>query len=211
MGASPRIIKRYANRKLYDTRDSRYVTLDQISDMIRDGEDVKVIDNSTKEDLTSVTLAQIVFEEEKRKKSFLPLGALRKIIQSGGESLQDFVSQLSEFPGRVFRRDDDAKEEGAGPPEPASPPEPDAATAGDGKNHDPTGMLREFVDGVQATFDGWHKRLDANINAALETVSPLAPLQKELERLRERIAELEGKLSEIEQSGPDEGPIDGAP
>ena len=80
-----RIIKRYANRKLYDTEHSRYVTLDQISEMIRAGDDVKIVDNKTKEDLTTVTLAQIIFEEEKKQRSFLPLGAMRNIIQSGGE------------------------------------------------------------------------------------------------------------------------------
>src|SRR5215475_6691233 len=80
-----RIIKRYANRKLYDTEHSRYVTLDQISEMIRNGDDVKIVDNKTKEDLTSVTLAQIIFEEEKKQRSFLPLTAMRNIIQNGGE------------------------------------------------------------------------------------------------------------------------------
>src|SRR6059036_2249078 len=80
-----RIIKRYANRKLYDTEHSRYVTLEQISEMIRHGDDVKIVDNKTKEDLTTVTLAQIIFEEEKKQRSFLPLGAMRNIIQSGGQ------------------------------------------------------------------------------------------------------------------------------
>ena len=80
-----RVIKRYANRKLYDTMHSRYVTLEQIADMVREGEDVRIVDNTTKEDLTSVTLAQIILEEEKRKKSFLPLAAMRHIIQSGGD------------------------------------------------------------------------------------------------------------------------------
>src|SRR6185312_5630363 len=52
---------------------------------IRNGDDVKIVDNKTKEDLTTVTLAQIIFEEEKKQRSFLPLGAMRNIIQSGGE------------------------------------------------------------------------------------------------------------------------------
>src|SRR6186713_2345053 len=88
-----RVIKRYANRKLYDTQHSRYVTLDQIAAMIRTGDDVKIVDNKTKEDLTSVTLAQIIFEEEKKQKSFLPLQAMRNIIQSGGESISQLVTQ----------------------------------------------------------------------------------------------------------------------
>src|SRR5580765_1283269 len=100
-----RIIKRYANRKLYDTEHSRYVTLDQISEMIRAGDDVKIVDNKTKEDLTTVTLAQIIFEEEKKQRSFLPLGAMRNIIQSGGEWFAEAQRRVqSILPGK--RRDD---------------------------------------------------------------------------------------------------------
>ena len=64
-----RVIKRYSNRKLYDTKDSRYVTLLQIAEMVRGGEEVQIIDNNTKEDLTEVTLAQIIYEEQKQKAS----------------------------------------------------------------------------------------------------------------------------------------------
>src|ERR1700704_4263184 len=101
-----RIIKRYANRKLYDTEHSRYVTLDQISEMIRNGDDVKIVDNKTKEDLTTVTLAQIIFEEEKKQRSFLPLAAMRNIIQSGGAWFAEAQRRVqSILPGK--RRDDD--------------------------------------------------------------------------------------------------------
>src|SRR5260370_11246782 len=82
----PKVIKRYTNRKLYDTVESRYVTLDEIAQMIKAGAEVKIIDNRTKEDLTSVTLAQIIFEEEK-KRSQMPLGVLREIIRHGGEAV----------------------------------------------------------------------------------------------------------------------------
>ena len=78
----PRVIKRYANRKMYDTLKSRYVTLDQIAEMVREGEDVRIVDNNSKEDLTSITLAQIIFEEEKRGPR-LPVEGLRRIIRSG--------------------------------------------------------------------------------------------------------------------------------
>src|SRR6185436_288272 len=102
-----RIIKRYANRKLYDTEHSRYVTLDQISEMIRNGDDVKIVDNKTKEDLTTVTLAQIIFEEEKKQRSFLPLGAMRNIIQNGGEWFAEVQRKVqSILPGK--RKDAEA-------------------------------------------------------------------------------------------------------
>src|SRR4029078_9600251 len=77
-----RTIKRYANRKLYDTRDSRYVTLDHIAAMVRAGDDVRVVENTTRADLTTATLAQIIFEEEK-KAPRLSVAGLRTIIHGG--------------------------------------------------------------------------------------------------------------------------------
>jgi len=71
------IIKRYQNRKLYDTSDSCYVTLEDIGEMIRIGKEIKVIDNKSGEDLTAVTLAQIIFEAQKRKTSVLPESLLK--------------------------------------------------------------------------------------------------------------------------------------
>src|SRR5512134_3461192 len=114
--ADTRVIKRYANRKLYDTQRSKYVTLDQIADMIRGGEDVKIVDNNSKEDLTTVTLAQIIFEEEKKQKSFLPLNAMKNIIQSGGERIEELVSQAQKRVSGVFSRKNPEKANGEGEP-----------------------------------------------------------------------------------------------
>ncbi len=77
-----RVIKRYSNRKLYDTHDSRYVTLEQLADLVRQGEEIRVVDKSTEKDLTSATLAQIIFEEEKRTPK-LPIERLKQIIRVG--------------------------------------------------------------------------------------------------------------------------------
>ena len=77
-----RTIKRYSNRKLYDTTDSRYVTLQQIAQMIRNGDEIRVTDKTTQQDLTTATLAQIIFEEEKRAPK-LPVEGLRRIIRTG--------------------------------------------------------------------------------------------------------------------------------
>ena len=88
----PKVIKRYTNRKLYDTVESRYVTLDEIAAMIKEGVEVRIVDNRTKEDLTSVTLAQIIFEEEK-KKNQMPLAVLREIIRHPGESISGFIQK----------------------------------------------------------------------------------------------------------------------
>ena len=190
-----RIIKRYTNRKLYDTHESRYVTLEQIAEMIRLGEDVKVVDNNSKEDLTSVTLAQIIFEEEKKQRSFLPLSVLQNIVQSSGESLSDFMNQLSESAervGRVFRSDESSKEIGEEGEEQEAPPE--------APRDDPSGRFHDIMERVNSTVEDWQKRLDANLHQTLESMSPLAPLQKEISTLRDRIVELEQKLGQVEDS-----------
>jgi polyhydroxyalkanoate synthesis repressor PhaR len=92
-----KVIKRYSNRKLYDTERSKYVTLDEIARMIKAGDEVTIIDNESKEDLTSVTLTQIIFEEEKRE-SRMPLAMLRNLIQTGGETLQEFFDRSVKAP-----------------------------------------------------------------------------------------------------------------
>jgi polyhydroxyalkanoate synthesis repressor PhaR len=77
-----RLIRRYANRKLYDTKESRYVTLDQVADFVRAGEEIRVLDNATARDVTAAKLAQIIFEEEKRQ-ARVPVEQLRQIIRDG--------------------------------------------------------------------------------------------------------------------------------
>src|SRR5215472_12118063 len=82
-----RMIKRYSNRKLYDTKDSRYVTLLQIAELLREGEEVQIIDNATKEDLTEITLTQIIYEEQKVNSRGVPLQALKELIHSRTEKV----------------------------------------------------------------------------------------------------------------------------
>jgi len=93
-----KIIKRYQNRKLYDTQQSCYVTLDDIAKMIRNNEEVKVIDNKTKNDITASTLTQIVFESEKKASQYAPLFTLREIIQHANGSISSYLAKLGAFP-----------------------------------------------------------------------------------------------------------------
>jgi polyhydroxyalkanoate synthesis repressor PhaR len=80
------LIKRYPNRKLYNTEAKRYITLDSIADLIRDGYDVEVRDHETSEDLTGITLSQIIFEREKKDSSYLPNTLLTNLIRAGGDT-----------------------------------------------------------------------------------------------------------------------------
>ena len=98
-----KIIKRYQNRKLYDTTDSCYVTLEDIGEMIKMGDEVQIIDNQTKEDLTAVTLAQIIYEEQKKRTHVLPLSTFRQIIQSSGDTIKEFVNKAVESGGREIQ------------------------------------------------------------------------------------------------------------
>ncbi len=86
------VIKRYSNRKLYDTQESRYVTLDEIEEMIRAGKGVSVVDAASGEDLTSVTLTQIILENERSHRGSLPSAFLHQLIKHG-EAWQDFVQR----------------------------------------------------------------------------------------------------------------------
>ncbi|MCB0161660.1 MAG: polyhydroxyalkanoate synthesis regulator DNA-binding domain-containing protein, partial [Caldilineaceae bacterium] len=76
------VIKRYPNRKLYDTEAKTYVTLDEITEMIRAGRDVQVIDHETGDDLTTLTLSQIILEQEKKSAGFLPRSLLTSLIRT---------------------------------------------------------------------------------------------------------------------------------
>ena len=86
------VIKRYSNRKLYDTQESRYVTLEEIEEMIRGGKEISVVDASSGEDLTSVTLAQIILENERNHRAALPSAFLHQLIKHG-EAWQDFAQR----------------------------------------------------------------------------------------------------------------------
>jgi polyhydroxyalkanoate synthesis repressor PhaR len=83
------VIKRYQNRKLYNTQESCYVTLEEIARLVQEGDNVIVIDNKTKRDITAATLAQILFENEKRENSLIPLETLKLIIRTKGAALRE--------------------------------------------------------------------------------------------------------------------------
>jgi polyhydroxyalkanoate synthesis repressor PhaR len=86
------VIKRYSNRKLYDTQESRYVTLEEIEELIRAGREISVVDAASGEDLTSVTLTQIILENERTRRASLPAAFLHQLIKHG-QSWQDFVQK----------------------------------------------------------------------------------------------------------------------
>ena len=97
-GPERHLIKKYANRKLYDTRTSRYVTLDGIADLVRAGHDIRVVDRDTGNDITQVVLSQIVLTEEKRGPQRL-VDAGADAIHDRGQALLDYVRKTLNVPG----------------------------------------------------------------------------------------------------------------
>ena len=89
------VIKRYSNRKLYDTDAKHYVTLEDLADFIRKGEDLQVVDYTTGEDLTAVTLLQVIFEEEKKMGVLFPQIFLTRMIRAGGDTVNALLARLA--------------------------------------------------------------------------------------------------------------------
>ena len=191
--SEPKVIKRYTNRKLYDTVESRYVTLDEIAEMVKQGVEVKIVDNRTKEDLTSVTLAQIVFEEEK-KTTRMPLSVLREIIRRPGEQISEFIKSVTP---RVTSIREEAesrldkllgREDGTGDKSNVEVPS--------GQNLSPVELLK----GSQRALEDFQKKVDERVKAVVDNVvGNLPALGRDLGALVQRIEALEKKLDALEE------------
>ena len=181
-GREPKVIKRYTNRKLYDTVESRYVTLEEIAEMIKAGAEVKILDNRTKEDLTSVTLAQIIFEEEK-KTSKMSLKMLGDLNRHGGERAQQFVEDTgAELRGRVEAVRQAAEQR-------VQSLLTRSQTTGD--------RARDLVAASQEALSQLQRRLDERVRSTFEGMSNLPEIRKELQQISQRLEELEKKLKEM--------------
>jgi polyhydroxyalkanoate synthesis repressor PhaR len=203
--ATPRrVIKRYSNRKLYDTKDSRYVTLQQIGEMVRAGEEVQIIDNATKEDKTEVTLALIISEDLKSQPRSVPLGTLRDLIQERGERL---LNQLREGPiGRLIPG---TTNEEAGQPAADTVEQPAAQAAAASTAAAPApadaekpaqgakARISEIVETSKQTLDHLQHAVDERIRHILPAMNPFRDLQSEVERLSKRVAELETMVQKL--------------
>jgi len=104
----PVIIKKYANRRLYNTATSSYVTLDYLSGMVREGEEFVVYDAKSGDDITRSVLTQIIFEEENKGQNLLPISFLRQLIGYYGDSMQSFVPSYLEMSMESFQKNQEA-------------------------------------------------------------------------------------------------------
>ena len=155
------IIKRYPNRKLYDTEAKRYVTLEAITQMIHEGQEVQVVDHETGEDLTNLTLSQIIFEQEKKGAGLLPRVLLTNLVRAGGDTLDQVRRTLLRS--------------GANEPDARPEARPDA-----GENHAEGSPLHKVDDLFQ----------DLLSTLNVPTSRDLQRLQSQVDELNRRVAEL---------------------
>ena len=101
-------IKKYANRRLYDTESSSYITLDRLAEMVREGREFEVVDAKSGDDITRQVLTQIIVDEESRGSTLLPLNFLKQIIGLYGNSMQTFVPNYLEAAMDAFQRNQSA-------------------------------------------------------------------------------------------------------
>ena len=115
--SDPIVIKKYANRRLYNTASSAYVTLDDLSQMVKDGSDFVVHDAKSGENITRQVLTQIIFEEEAKGENLLPIDFLRQLIRFYGDSMQAFVPSYLQFSmDHLTREHERLREEMVGTP-----------------------------------------------------------------------------------------------
>jgi polyhydroxyalkanoate synthesis repressor PhaR len=185
-----RIIKKYQNRKLYDTKDSCYITLDEIAKLIKKGEDVTVVDNKTKNDVTSIILTQILVDQEKSQKSILPLSMLKSIIREGRGSLFEFIhryvilgynsapedkEEAERYVDRLVSRGEITKTEGKT-------------------------VLKELEGTQEQSFDELKKQIDEVVSKTLKDISNLPMLESNITEIYNKLESIETKLSSFEKN-----------
>jgi len=207
-----RLIKRYGNRKLYDTSESRYITLDEIARLVRSENDVKVIDNENGDDLTAITFAQIILEEEKRRSSLISLGLLRELVQHGEETLAQLRTQVEKgveaigtIGERAGRRVQEMvagtgatdREEGATVSEAPHGVEPES-----GK-----GFFDELLAAPQRRLEALQRSIDERIKSSVNRITSHPVVQHEVQRIERSIKKLEERLARLrrEEDDPSHG------
>lgn len=183
-GSGTVIIKKYANRRLYNTESSSYITLDHLAQMTRDGRDFKVIDAKTEEDITHNILTQIIMEEENRGQTMLPVSFLRQLISLYGDSMQAMVPQYLEASMEAFRRNQNQFRQ---------------AIEGTFAGGPFAEIARRNMDMFEAAASAFKQPGGVAGTPGAAPAAPAAPASKEdeLAALKEQLAGLQDKLNKL--------------
>lgn len=185
-GADPVVIKKYANRRLYNTATSSYVTLDYLAEMVKDGQDFVVFDAKTNDDITHSVLTQIIFEEENKGQNLLPIQFLRQLIKFYGDNLQAFVPSYLEMSMDAFASNQEKMR--------ARMREAFGATPG---YH----MFEDMARQNMALFDQAMKMfspMGGFYNQARAASAPSAD-DGEIQKLRDELAELKRQMAKLDK------------
>ncbi|MDH3668044.1 MAG: polyhydroxyalkanoate synthesis repressor PhaR [Paracoccaceae bacterium] len=185
------VIKKYANRRLYNTAKSSYVTLDDLSKMVRAGEDFAVYDAKTGEDITRSVLTQIIFEEEAKGQSMLPTNFLRQIISLYGDALQGVVPSYLEASMETFSQNQERMRKAFGGGQAMANFE---AMARSNMEWFEQAMRMFSPFGASAAGRATH----AEDSAKRETPAEDAPdLSEDLDQLQRQLAEMQAQLEKL--------------
>lgn len=177
-----RVIKRYTNRKLYDTEESRYVTLEEIAGLVKAGVEVQIVDNRTGKDLTEVTLAQILYEEQKKQTTRMPLNLLKEIIRTRGATISDFLQRAVAQPVASLREGAERKVD-------------EIVRRSETTVEEKTRQVRDFFNHAQKVLDDMRKNLDERFQIVVSAFGSRAQMREQLAELRRRIEEIESRLT----------------
>ncbi len=181
-----RLIKRYGNRKLYDVEASRYVTLDGVRALVQSGADVRVVDNDSGEDLTRATLAQIIYEAERRTgggPGALSLPVLRRLIQFGDGAVRDLRRGVERGREALVSARDAAEQR------------VQDLVGRTGKSTRPGSLLGDFLDRPQRTLGELQRRIDTQVRQSVDRVAQHPTLRAELKRIERSLRQIEARLA----------------
>jgi len=167
-------IKKYANRRLYDTESSAYITLDRLAEMVREGREFEVIDAKSGEDITRQVLTQIIVDEEARGSTMLPVNFLKQLIGLYGNSMQGMVPQYLEAAMDAFQRNQSAMREAFG-----------------GK------VLSDLAKKNMEMFEGASRVFTSRPAAQPKGKGDAAAGESEIEQLRAELAALRDKVDRL--------------
>lgn len=190
---APAIIKKYANRRLYNTESSSYITLDHLAQLVRDGRDFVVQDARTGEDITRQVLTQIILEQEQDGAALLPVNFLRELIALYGNSMQSLLPHYLEASIEAMKKNQEQMRE---------------AMAGAFAGTPFEALARQNMAMFAKAAEMWAPRLMPGLAPAPASAPAAAPPQpaarpqaEEAEALRAQLAELQARLDSLEKRG----------
>ncbi|MEM9228311.1 MAG: polyhydroxyalkanoate synthesis repressor PhaR [Pseudomonadota bacterium] len=183
------IIKKYANRRLYNTQKSAYVTLENLAEMVREGTDFVVRDAKSAEDITRSVLTQIIFEEEAKGETMLPANFLRQLIRLYGDTLQGVVPGYLEASMETFLRNQEKLRESVRSAFGANPAMANFEAL--------TRTNMEIYENAMRMFSPFAQRGEAAAEAEQEAEAKAPAKDLELEELKDQLKSMQDQLSKL--------------